>query len=147
VLPRTIFPRFARLREGSGGFTPTLYQRILTDLLVEGHFARHVGRMKRLYAARRNALIQALSDVASDVLTLGQADAGLRLVAFLPEGIDDREVVRLASTRQMFPQALSSYYASACNARSGLVLGFGGGEEGAITRAVGTLAGLIRTLR
>jgi GntR family transcriptional regulator/MocR family aminotransferase len=147
VIPRTILPRFARLREGSGGFTPKLYQRILTDFLVEGHFARHVGRMKRLYAARRNALIQALSDVASDVLTVGQAEAGLRLVAFLPAGIDDREVVRLAMARQMFPKALSSYYADGCSSRSGLVLGFGGGDEGAMTRAVGALAGLIRTLR
>ncbi|HVY16464.1 MAG TPA: PLP-dependent aminotransferase family protein [Rhodopila sp.] len=41
---------------------PALEQRALANFIARGHFARHVKRMRRLYAERRGAMIAALRD-------------------------------------------------------------------------------------
>ena len=143
VVPHELVARFARIREGLDIFSPLLYQLVLTDFLKDGHFARHLLRMRAVYLARRNALIAAVREHAADLLTLGNTDAGLCLVAFLPDDIDDRDVVRRAARRGLYPQALSPCY-SGSDTRSGLILGFGGSDECALTNAVRELADLIR---
>ena len=95
VVPHELIPRFIRMREALDLFSPLLYQLVLTDFLREGHFARHLRRMRAIYLARRNALIAAIREHAGDVLTIENTDAGLHLVTFIPEGVDDLEVDEL----------------------------------------------------
>src|SRR4029077_3126358 len=143
VVPAELVKPCARICESLGLITPILYQLALTDFLTEGHLARHLRRMRTIYLSRRNALIAAINDVASDLLTIGSTEGGMHLVAFLPDEVDDQEVVRRAAMRGIFPQALSTCYARQ-NSRRGLILGFGGSEEGVLTRSVSVLASLIR---
>jgi GntR family transcriptional regulator/MocR family aminotransferase len=145
VVPRGLMGRFTQIRENFDGYSPTLYQRVLTDFLREGHFARHLRRMQRLYAARREALLRALHQRAGDVLSVGSAEAGLHVVAFLRDGVDDTEVVKLAGDAGLFPEALSTFYATG-SPRRGLILGFGGSDECTLASAVVTLGGLIRRM-
>jgi GntR family transcriptional regulator/MocR family aminotransferase len=143
VVPHGMVKQFIRMRETFDLFSPTLYQLVLADFLREGHFARHLRRMRAVYLARRDALIAAIEHDADDVLTVGNTDAGLHLVAYLPDGADDREVHRRAARQGMFPTALSTCYANGAS-RPGLILGFGGSDECALTGAVRRLAGVIR---
>src|SRR6266542_1653008 len=117
-----------RRREELDIFSPTLYQVVLTDFLREGHFARHVRRMRKIYLVRRNALLASLRRYARGVLAIGNADAGLHLPVFLRPGVDDREVVRVAKGRGINAMALSDCYMGG-PPRSGLILGFGGADE------------------
>jgi len=146
VVPHEMVLRFVRMRETFDLFSPVLYQLVLTDFLREGHFARHLRRMRAVYLARRDAMIAAIEEHASDVLTVGNSDAGLHLVAFLPEGTDDRAVVRAAAEESMYPTALSTCYANGAS-RPGLILGFGGSDERTLTNAIRHLAGVIRDTR
>ena len=146
VVPRALVSEFLRIRECLDICPPTLYQLVLTDFLNHGHFSRHLHRMRSIYLARRDALITAIQEHASDVLTLRDADAGMHLVALLPEGVDDQEVVRRAAEHRMHPQALSTCYAST-RASTGLILGYGGSDELALTSGVQVLAEVIRELR
>ena len=50
--------------------------------------------MRKLYLGRRDALVERIRARLGDVLTIHCADAGLHLSAFLPAGVDDREVLR-----------------------------------------------------
>jgi GntR family transcriptional regulator/MocR family aminotransferase len=143
VVPHEMVLRFVRMRETFDLFSPMLYQLVLTDFLREGHFARHLRRMRAIYLARRDAMIAAIEEHASDVLTVGNTDAGLHLVAFLPDGTDDRAVVRAAAEEAMYPSALSTCYANGAP-RPGLILGFGGADEAALTSAIRHLGGVIR---
>jgi GntR family transcriptional regulator / MocR family aminotransferase len=143
VVPHELVARFAQIRESLDIFSPLLYQLVLTDFLKEGHFARHLIRMRSVYLARRNALITAICDHAADLLTLGNTDAGLCLVAYLPDDIDDRDVVRRAARQGLYPQPLSPCY-NGGDVRNGLILGFGGSDEYALTSAVCELAEVIR---
>jgi GntR family transcriptional regulator/MocR family aminotransferase len=146
VVPHELIPGFIRMREALDLFSPLLYQLVLTDFLKEGHFARHLRRMRAIYLARRNALIAAIREHAGDVLTIENTDAGLHLVTFIPEDVDDLEVASRAAECGLFPAPLSACYAAAPS-RAGLILGFGGANEQVLSEGVRTLAGLVRDCR
>ena len=145
VVPPELFGGFFQLRETLDIFSPTLYQLVLTDFLQEGHFARHLRRMRAIYLARRDALLESLREHAGDLLDPYNTDAGLHLSAFLPRGVDDRKVVRNAALRGVSATALSTCYAGR-RSRNGLVLGFGGANERRISLAARTLGNVIREL-
>jgi GntR family transcriptional regulator / MocR family aminotransferase len=144
VVPRELVTRCIRVREGLERNSQSLYQLVLTDFLTEGHLARHLRRMHAVYVSRRDAVIGAIHEYAGGLVTLGIADAGLSLVAFLPDAIDDRAVVRRAAQHGLFPLALSECYARH-NARKGLILGFGGSDERILADGVQELVRLIRS--
>jgi len=146
VVPPALLGAFIRLREAIDIFSPTLYQLVLTDFLQEGHFARHLRRMRSIYLKRRNALVESIGEYFGELLQPCNTDAGLHLSAFLPEGTNDCEVVRRAAERGINATALSTCYAGKA-ARSGLILGFGGADERKIRVAAQTLGKIIRELR
>jgi len=145
VVPRELLELFIRIRIRLDVCPPALYQLVLTDFLNEGHFGRHLRRMRALYLSRRDALVAAIHERASDVLTIENTDAGLHLVAFLPTGVNDREVVRRAVERGMYPRALSNCYTTSA-VRMGLILGFAGSDEITLASGVSALADVIRRL-
>ncbi len=142
VVPPALCDLFVQLRETLDIFSPTLYQLVLTDFLQEGHFARHLRRMRAIYLVRRNALLEGLRKHCGDMLQPYNTDAGLHLSAFLPEGMDDCEVVRKAEQMGISATPLSICYAGR-KKRSGLILGFGGASERQLMRALKTLSSVI----
>jgi GntR family transcriptional regulator / MocR family aminotransferase len=145
VVPRQLVERFLRVRATLDIFSPTLYQLAVNDFLREGQFARHLRRMRAIYVARRDALLGAIQEEAADVLTVGNTDAGLHVVAYLGDGIDDNDVALRAASLGVFPRALSSCYMTSA-VRPGLIMGFGGSDESVLRGAITTLANLIRNL-
>jgi GntR family transcriptional regulator/MocR family aminotransferase len=143
VVPHELITRFVRARETLDLCSPLLYQLVLTDFLNEGHFARHLRRMRAVYLRRRDAVIAAVREHAADVMTIENTDAGLHLLAFLDDNVDDRALARRAAQQDLFPASLSALYASTPS-RCGLILGFGGSDESVLAEGVRTLAGLIR---
>jgi GntR family transcriptional regulator/MocR family aminotransferase len=146
VVPPALLGAFIQLREAIDIFSPTLYQLVLTDFLQEGHFARHLRRMRSIYLGRRNALVESIGEYFGELLQPSNTDAGLHLSAFLPEGTNDCEVVRRAAELGINATALSTCYVGKA-ARSGLILGFGGADERKIKVAAQALSKVIRELR
>ena len=58
VVPETQVERFEQITEALAGGSPELTQSIVTALITEGHFARHIQRMRKLYGGRRQATAQ-----------------------------------------------------------------------------------------
>ena len=133
VVPRDLMDSFVRHRESIDLFSPLLEQLVVTEFLTEGHFGRHLRRMRALYEKRRDALVRGLREHAGGLVP-HNIDAGLHIAAFLPDGMDDRKVVQEAAQRGLDAIALSSCYAGP-HAKSGLVLGFGGASERRIAMA------------
>ena len=146
VVPEPLFQNFAVIRETLDIFSPTLYQHVLADFIREGHFARHLRKMRALYALRRDALLRSIQAHAKDLLFPCNIDAGLHTAAFLRGKIDDVELVRQATDQGIFSTALSTCYAGKTK-RSGLILGFGGFNERAMQSAMQKLATLIRGMK
>ncbi|GCE14537.1 MocR-like pyridoxine biosynthesis transcription factor PdxR [Tengunoibacter tsumagoiensis] len=122
---------------------PFLEQMVLADFFMEGHFARHLRRMRALYAARRTFLLTSLERMCGHLLTAHPPDAGLHLVAWLPPGVSDSEVEQHAGMRGIEVVALSSLSRQPL-AQGGLVLGYATGDEGEIQAGVHVLADIIR---
>ena len=145
VVPPPLWTKFMDAREAFDVFPSTLYQLALEDFLKEGHFARHLRRMRALYAARRAALLAGLARHCASRLTIHNSDAGLSIATLLRGGIDDVALVRLMNQRGLTATALSSCYAGS-KRRSGLLLGFGGWDEDRIAEATRTLGKILHTI-
>jgi GntR family transcriptional regulator/MocR family aminotransferase len=145
VVPQPLWREFVEAREAFDLFSPTLYQLALVDFLREGHFARHLRRMRTCYLSRRRALLAGLARHCEGLLTVHNADAGLHAATLLPNGVDDVAVVQRMTERGVTATALSSCYAGS-QQRSGLLLGFGGWSERRIADAASVLGEVLREL-
>ncbi|WP_394841103.1 PLP-dependent aminotransferase family protein [Pendulispora brunnea] len=128
VVPPALLPRFADARASLDLFSPTLYQLALAEFLREGHFARHVRRMRGVYLKRRDALLTGLARHCSGRLFVHNADAGLHVTVLLAAGMNDGDVVARMAARGLTATELSACYAGRTR-RQGLLLGFGGSTE------------------
>jgi GntR family transcriptional regulator/MocR family aminotransferase len=142
VVPSALRQRFVDARETFDLFSPTLYQLVLADFLREGHFARHLRRMRGVYRARRDALLTGLARHCANRLSVINADAGLHLAVLLEDGLEDRDVVRRMAARGLTATPLSSCYADG-SGRSGLLLGFGGSTERRLLEATRVLGQIL----
>ena len=111
VVPADLVPAFAAARDAADVFSSTLYQVVLTDFIREGHFARHIRRMRMLYMERRAALVTAIHEQMGDSLQVVGSEAGMHLVALLPRGTDDVAVSRRAAQLGISAAPLSTCYA------------------------------------
>jgi GntR family transcriptional regulator/MocR family aminotransferase len=125
VVPKDLVPAFSAARDAADVFSATLYQSVLADFIREGHFARHIRRMRMLYAERRKALVKAIRVQLGDVLEVIGAEAGMHLVAMLPPGVNDVALSRKAAQRGISATPLSVCYLNPPG-RGGLILGYGG---------------------
>ena len=82
----------------AGRHTPSIEQAVMTDFIAEGHFGRHIRRMRTLYRERQTILVESLKEEAGGLIEVEPSAAGIHLVAWLREGLDDREVSREAGT-------------------------------------------------
>jgi GntR family transcriptional regulator / MocR family aminotransferase len=124
VVPPPLWARFIEARFAFDLFTPTLYQRALSEFLRRGHFARHLRRMRSAYLERRNALLRGLARHCGELVRVHNSDAGLHLTVLLRNGADDREVATRLGRRGVATIALSSCYVGPTQSQ-GLLLGFG----------------------
>ena len=146
VVPPALWERFVTAREVIDLFPPTLYQLALSDFLTEGHFARHLRRMRHLYLGRRDALLEGLQQHCDGMLAVENADAGLHVTTRLPAGVDDLALVAELGTRGLLATPLSPCYVSSAR-QPGLLLGFGGWREPALKRATRLLGEVLRARR
>lgn len=121
VVPRELAPRFGDLAACLAPAPAAPVQRAVAQFLREGHYLRHLRRMKRLYAARRALLLRCLEGVASDSMKL-QATAGLSVVASLPGSASDVDIALRALPFGLAPTPLSPWYTQTPPPR-GLLLG------------------------
>ena len=140
VVPDELAEAFARAsRLGSFGLPP-LEQRVAAAFMADGHFARHLRRMRGLYATRRRALAEALTAAFGDAVALELAAGGMHLLARFPGAADDGTLARRAAAAGLAPTALSSL-AMAHDCGQGLLLSFTNVPEGdaeALTRQLRT---------
>jgi GntR family transcriptional regulator/MocR family aminotransferase len=88
VAPRALSLRLALVRYAADGYTPTLVQAALVDLLESGAYERHVRRVRALYAERRDALCRALADQMPDGVRFTPPAGGNTIWLELPPEAD-----------------------------------------------------------
>ncbi|RUT96225.1 PLP-dependent aminotransferase family protein, partial [Mesorhizobium sp. USDA-HM6] len=123
VLPPELAGRIVNAISTTGQFAPLLLQAALADFITEGHMSRHLKRMRRIYAQRRQLFREIVAERLRDEITLSPAEAGIQVVGYLRPGIDDIKVSQAAAKRAINVSPLSKYFQNTA-ATQGLVLGY-----------------------
>ena len=109
VLPPALMDRFQRELGFYSCTVPSFEQYTLARFLEEGHFEKHINRLRRAYQQRRNTLVQLLRQSGLPLQILEQ-DAGLHFLLQVDTQWDDETLVAVLARRGIKVAALSSYY-------------------------------------
>ncbi len=144
VIPRDLVDRFVAIRFAMDIFPAYLYQEVLSDFINEGHFTRHIRKMRQIYQQRRTALIESLSldFPASEGFEVHGAEAGMHLAMTLPVGFNDMEISARAALERLWLFPLSPSYQGE-KPRHGFILGFGSTPPERIPQAVHQMRSLL----
>jgi GntR family transcriptional regulator/MocR family aminotransferase len=127
----------------------TMDQMVLTDFLQQGHFARHLRRMRTVHEARRTALVEGIEQHLADQLQIVGSDAGLHCTARLMDGSSDRVWACRARQNGILVRAVSEFLIPQTSppipVPHGLVFGFASSTPGQIRYAIRRLQSLFRS--
>jgi GntR family transcriptional regulator/MocR family aminotransferase len=137
VLPAPLVDSFLGLRYRTDFRNSSFDQSVLCDFIVDGHFARHLRRMRNLYAERIATLMDGATQHLSGLLEISNVRAGLYTIGYLKNGMTSRLAEKLAGVQGIEVLAVDRLTLRSPDPNA-LLLGFGGFDKLAI------LQGLIR---
>ncbi|QHE92598.1 MocR-like pyridoxine biosynthesis transcription factor PdxR [Pandoraea fibrosis] len=126
VVPVTLIDRFTETANLLGGAGPISTQATVAEFMEHGHFARHLRKMRALYAERRGLLVDALNHVFGDDLGVQPQAGGIQTLAYLHDslgGLTDVSVANAAHELGLAVHALSHWHFHG-TPRAGLLMGF-----------------------
>jgi GntR family transcriptional regulator / MocR family aminotransferase len=125
VVPKPLVQRFRTERLAHGAPPSLMAQPALAEFMASGAFAIHIRRMRRIYASRRRALLEALKPGDGSLYEIDASPAGLMLLLRLPDSVSDDAVAAELARSGIETQSLSSHYAGR-KRQQGLLLSFAG---------------------
>jgi GntR family transcriptional regulator/MocR family aminotransferase len=121
VVPESLAERTLAARKYTDRHSPLLEQAALAAFMEEGHFARHIVRMRAIYAERRSALMNAFRKHAQDLFDVIAPETGVHVIARLRTRMDDKMAADVVRTCGLAAMPLSSYYVGMPKSRGFLV--------------------------
>ncbi len=104
VLPGELMAKFKKDLDCYSCTVSSFEQYTLARFLEEGHFEKHLNRMRKFYKARRNRVLAAISRWDGQIM---EEDAGLHFLLRLPAGTDRIGILQQAGLRA---EPLAGYY-------------------------------------
>ena len=125
VAPPDLVEGFVKAKAITDFHCPLLEQALLAEFMEEGHFSRHIRRMRTLYLERLDTMLGAIRDETEGSLDIERPDAGMHVLARLGAHMDDEVIARAAASVGVSCIPLSSCYIGP-GKTSGLLLGYAG---------------------
>lgn len=147
VVPSGLQAQFEAALSLTVRHAPFLEQLVLSEFITEGHFGRHLRRMREIYAQRLSVLLEEARSRLSGLLEISSVEAGLQTVGWLPPGIGDEAAFAAASQRQIDVTPINRYSHGDASQPQGLQLGFAALDNREIRRGVRELAIALEGLR
>lgn len=142
VIPPDLVDRFRLVRRVNDLGPPTFFQDVVAEFIEEGHFARHIRRMRALYAELRETLVASLKREFEDKIEIGGDEAGMHLAMIFRNRRNDVEISDRAARFNLSLWPLSRSYLE--ESRTGFILGFCGVRAEDIPEAVTKLRKLAK---
>ena len=139
VVPPELVDAFSATSALISRHPPSIEQAVLADFVDQGHLGRHIRRMRTLYMERQEEFVEAVSRELAGLLQINPPEAGIHLVGWLPEQMDDKTVAQAAAERGVETKPFSAYCLKV-KRRGGLVLGYGAFSKNQIRSGVQKLA-------
>jgi GntR family transcriptional regulator/MocR family aminotransferase len=146
VVPNHLVDTFTTIKTIADRQAPLLEQAVLASFMEDGHFGRHIRRMRMAYFERQTILLKAAQDMLEGVLDVRPAAAGFHLVGWLPAGTNDTAISTALQKAGIECPALSRY-SIRTRPGSGLMLGYAAFSAQELCRAVRALAAQLQLLK
>jgi GntR family transcriptional regulator/MocR family aminotransferase len=142
VVSPELVDKFAAARLIMDRHSSVIDQAILCDFITEGHFGRHIRRMREVYASRLGVLQESVQRKLAGALRIPEVEAGVHTVGWLGAGLSAFKVAQAAAAHQVEVIPLNAFTLKA-TVPQGLLLGFGAVDDREIRRGVDVLAAVI----
>jgi len=142
VIPADLIESFAAVRQTMDICPALMNQAAVVDFIREGHFARHIRRMRPIYARRRRVLTNELVRQLNSRCRIMGSAAGMHLALVTRTWVDDEGIASRAAKRSLWLSPLSASYLGR-SAQTGFVLGYGNTKVSQIPEAVEKLKDLL----
>ncbi|KJK16270.1 PLP-dependent aminotransferase family protein [Pseudomonas sp. NPDC087612] len=144
VLPRQLVQVFSRCRALAVRHSEIGTQAVMAQFMAQGHFQRHIRRMRKAALSRRNTLMAGWPQGISGIGPLPHVAAGLHVAVRVDSLARERTLIGQAESVGVEINGLSDFWLPDSDTpedeRAGLVLGFAAVPEAAIEVAVRHLA-------
>jgi GntR family transcriptional regulator/MocR family aminotransferase len=123
VLPHALVKPMCHARSILDGHTPQITQLTLARFIDSGHFGTYIRSMRKVYAARREAMAQSVHHHLHDIVTAHLPPGGLQMPCLLEEGWSEARTIKQAARAGITLPGLSRLYDTP-PATGGWLLGF-----------------------
>ncbi|MEG0862199.1 MAG: PLP-dependent aminotransferase family protein [Pseudomonas sp.] len=144
VLPAELVKPFSHARSIMDGHTPQILQLTLARFMEDGHYNAHVRAMRKLYAARRMAMLEAIDTHLHGIVSAMRPPGGLQIPCLLNDGWSEAQTVAKAAAAGLHLPGLSRLYAGE-QKQQGWLLGYSSLTAHEIETAMQRLARALRT--
>jgi len=145
VLPTILLGPFLQAKKLVDRGAPTLTQAAVADFITEGHFERHLRRLRKAYGRRRQVLIHTLQSRLAGKIQYSDVAAGLHVMVYLSQEYDEVEVVRKAAEAGVGVYPGQSYHIKKAPGPS-ILLGFSGLNEKEIKEGIRRFATILEQI-
>lgn len=139
VLPYPLYQIYKKKLSHYSSTVSRLDQKILTDFIEEGHFERHLNRMKKLYKLKHDTMLNCLSSFGNLITVLG-GNAGLHLVVQVNASTSEDALISKAYESGIRLYPISPYYIQKnVKTKVAFLMGFANIEESKIKKGLSIL--------
>jgi GntR family transcriptional regulator/MocR family aminotransferase len=142
ILPRPLVRPVTAAKALWDGGTPLLEQAALARFMQTGELEKHIRKMRRLYRARRDALVKALHEEFGERVRVGERHGGLNMLVTLDARLAEEEVVRRAAQSGIGLRGAAAYFAEPPR-KPTFLMGFAALPEEEVKEAVRALAAAV----
>jgi GntR family transcriptional regulator/MocR family aminotransferase len=135
VIPAGWLHRVEAMQSLTIRHAPLLEQLVLSDFITEGHFGRHLRRMREVYAERLSVLLEEARLRLAGLLEISDVEAGLQTAGWLRGGLD-AELAAAAAAKRNVDVTPMDRYSRGRVVPQGLQLGFASFDAKEIRRGV-----------
>lgn len=122
VLPKKLVPAYQKTGKSFSCSVSRIDQKVLTLFLSEGHFERHLNRMRNIYKEKHDLLLECLKNMPKEVHVSGQG-AGLHVIVDFTIQ-NQKEFQRQLREKGVIIYPLSLYYIEGVPFKEQYILGF-----------------------
>jgi len=141
VLPYSLLAMYRQLYRGYNSSVSLLEQRTMANFMEQGHWERHIRRMRMIYKKKHDILLRAVeTHFGVRAVVIGQG-AGLHVVIILPyTSQSEEEIIDRARQKGISLLPFSEFHVTGQPEATTLLLGFGGMDPGDIEPGIELLS-------
>ncbi|WP_431028537.1 PLP-dependent aminotransferase family protein [Lysinibacillus sp. LZ02] len=126
VLPLSLLPKYKEVFSYYSATVPRFDQHLLANFMSDGHFSKHLNRMRKIYRKKHDKLISVFSKYYPDVIISGDS-AGMHILLSIPHHRSEKELQACAVQSGLYIQPITRYMLTPLSYHHPtFILGFGG---------------------